>query len=342
MQKQRKMTSIQRLFLLAIGVLIIIILGVQLWRLQKPHYSDFKLDDFKSSDAKLAYSGYVITSKNNHLYLIDSNDLSISEHFIRSNWVDALLDENIIVYSNDRNETGICHFDPTTNTILDNTLILNDNLTRIDPSLVKFKDHYYLTSTVVEGTINRADYKTKNGIYTIQLFESVDLVNWNYITDIYSAENNLEDVEIDADKNVLRIVFEVETIDKGPSSIQMSESYDYGMSWSSPIVLISNGADNEPASFGKSDNEYWLFYSSDISNPGSSYEGSKPYLARFDFDFNLLNITQIKSENESQVLLYEAIVENGTATILYANDYLGTDDLCLENKGFLQIQNQDN
>lgn len=328
----------RRTLFIILAALCVVVLGVQFWRWQRPHYKTMNLSGYHSSDAKLAYKGYVVTSKSDHLYLVNTYTGESTETFIRSNWVDSMLEENVIVYSSIDHKTGICRFNPDTTKIESNYLILNDGAMRIDPSLVKLGDTYFLSSTRIEGTVNRADYEEENGIYTIELYASTDLENWSFVTAIYSKDQNLEDVELNADDGVLRIIFEQESVDKGPSSIHCIESPDQGQTWINDTVLINNGADNEPASFYISDNEFWLFYSSDIKQPGTSYEGSQAFLARYTLDYDLDKITPLKTNYDSQVLLYQAIVENGTATLLYAHDYLGEDDLCLENMGFFQIQ----
>lgn len=336
----RKITSYQTRYLVgfALALLCLALVGIQVWRWQKPHYNDMILEGFHSADAKLSYDGYVVTSKNNHLYLVNTKTHDISEVFIRSNWVDCLITDNVIVYGNLDRKIGVCHFDPKDASIINNYLIIDDGQPRIDPSIVKYGDRYFLSATHVQGTVNRASEDEPPGTYTIQLFTSVDLMSWSYIGDVYSAETNLEDIELYADNDTLRLIFEEETLDKAPSAILMIESEDMGQTWSDPITLIDNGADNEPASFYESDDEYWLFYSSDVHDIGASYEGAEAFLARYDQDFQLINITNIKTQSQSNVLLYQAIVENGTTTLLYSQDYLGSDDLCIENMGFAQMQ----
>lgn len=321
-------------------VLVIILISASFFiKYNNPRYSDFQLENFHSADAKLGYKGYVVTSKNNHMYLINSYTKEVNETFIRSNWVDALVDENVIVYASMDKAVGLCLFDPEDASITENYLIANDGSLRIDPSIAKLNNKYYLTTTVVEGTINRDNYYEDNGFYKVQIFQSEDLINWTLISDVLALESNIEDVELNTDNGYLQIIYEVETIDKGPSKIQLMESRDYGLSWSYPTTLINNGADNEPASFCKSDDEYWLFYSSDINRIGSSYEGSEAFLARFDTNLELLNIIQLNTDIESQLLLYEVLVNDGISTVLYSKDYLGSDDLCLETKNFTELQN---
>lgn len=67
-----------------------------------------------------------------------------------------------------------------------------------------------MTSTLIKGTVNQSDPNAENGYYTIDYF-SEDLKNWTHISDIAAAENNLEDVDIMADGDVIRVTYERET-----------------------------------------------------------------------------------------------------------------------------------
>ena len=155
--------------LTVLALLCIIIGAVQFWRMTNPHYTEVTLTGFQSSDAKLGYSGTIVTSKNNQLVLLNSETGAETTEDICAKWVDALLDENVIVYSNPKNEVGICRFDDESGAVTDNRTILNDAHLRIDPSITRLKDRYYLTLTKVLGTVNNADPRQANGTYTIEL-----------------------------------------------------------------------------------------------------------------------------------------------------------------------------
>lgn len=326
------------IFLTILFLLCLVILRVQLWRTEKPRYDDINLTAFHTGDAKLAANGYLATSQESELELINTKTGKITKTGKNASWIDALLEENVLVVSDRDDQTTIYHFDTETGAIVSQKLIIDDGSLHIDPSIVKKDNMYYLTSTRIEGTVNRSDPNEENGRYYIELYSSPDLEHWTYEHEILTRDYNLEDVELNCDDGVLRLIFEQETVDKGPSSIRSIESTDNGASWGNERILIPQNADNEPASFAFTGEEYWLFYSSDYKNPGTSYEGASGYLTRYDKNMNLLSTTELSTKYRDQVLLYQAIVVNGTASVLYAHDYLNSNDLCLENIGFTQLQ----
>ena len=76
---------------------------------------------------------------------------------------------------------------------MDDQVAVTTDTLAIDPILVQIDDGYLLTNTEIDGTINNPSPDGDNGIYTVRLYHSDDLVNWEYMTDIISRKQNLED-----------------------------------------------------------------------------------------------------------------------------------------------------
>lgn len=316
---------------------IILVLGITfilgyyvITHLQLAYYN-MTIEEFGSGDAKLAEDAFVAASLKNRLTLIDTKNKKITRTKIKSNWIDCSLEENIIVYSNGLNQTGICTYDPETGQIEDDYIILDDGEHRIDPNILKIKEVYYLICTHVTGVENKSNFDEGKSRYTIELYNSTDLVNWSYVGDVYSSTSSLEDTDLFYEKGYLNVVFEKEYLDKGPSTINLVQSLDFGHTWTYPIALIDDGSDNEPASILQVDDEYWLFYSSDKYDQGASYDGAVAFVAKYDLEFNFLDVSEVPLEYRNNVLLYQAYLSDGYITLLYSHDYLGDNDLILEN-----------
>lgn len=289
------------------------------------------LKNFSSGDAKLGFNDQIFASKNGTLIAIDLSNQNEKVFDIHSNWLDCLNEEKIIVYSNGDKQTKICQLDKNNNIILDN-LIVDDNFLHIDPAITKVNDTYYVSSTKIDGNVNISDPNINNGQYTLQLYKSNNLIEWEYVSDILSYKSNVEDIDLIDDNGYLRLTFEKETYDKGKSAIYQIESSDGGVTWENEKELIPCNADNEPATFRKNSttDQYELYYSSDIENPGESYSGASVYLTKFDNQLNLISTEKLKTHPEQNILLYEVSEKNGHLLLLFAYDYLGGNDLYLE------------
>ena len=101
--------------------------------------------------------------------------------------------------------------------LMDDQVAVTTDTLAIDPILVQIDDGYLLTNTEIDGTINNPSPDGDNGIYTVRLYHSDDLVNWEYMTDIISRKQNLEDGDIRYLDGTLYYFFEMEDYDKGPS-----------------------------------------------------------------------------------------------------------------------------
>ncbi len=321
----------QKLVILFFITLLLICIGylVYIWY-SHPKYRSLELQDFGSSDAKFFDDGYIVTSKDKRLTLINTRDDTIEQTKIASNWVDCLPDENLIVYCNERGKVGICKYDVKQKMIVRNKVIFTDDNLRIDPAISKIGDTYFMTVTKVEGEVNRSDPNIPNGIYTVQLFQSHDLDNWNYITDIISMDSNIEDIKLNAFNDQLSIMYEVETLDKSVSRIDYMQSTDLGNHWEPAITLVDIEADNEPASILYMNRKYYVFFSSDLEKPGEAYKGSDAFLNIYNTNFNLLKQEKLLTSKDSRILLFEALCNQNEATLLYSYDYLDKDDLIVE------------
>lgn len=279
-------------------------------------------DDLHNGDAKF-FADKVATNVDNNLRIY-SMDGSFNEYDVPVNWIDVVSEERVLVYGNFENEVGIVHFDSDWNMTRHDVIFKNENL-NIDPAIIKIDSTYYLTLTEIIGTVNNADINQPNGNYTIKLYSSEDLIRWNYVTDVTSSDNNLEDVKLISDNGKLGIMYEKEVVDKGDSSICFIESVGdtIGTSWSEEIILMDRNADHEPANIMKSENGYIVFYSSDKEHPGESYMGAGMYYAVFDQDFNIIEKDiRISCDVNGGLLLYDVKLENGALFYIASEDYL--------------------
>lgn len=282
-----------------------------------------------SGDTKFYKDGLLLSS-DGALMIIDTNSDSIQKfEDAKVNWLDTLPEENLIVHSSFDNDLSITILNDS-QSVIKTTLIKKDDNLRIDPTISKLDDTYFITATKILGTVNNADKNAENGIYTVELYMSKDLNNWEKVTDILSIQENIEDVDILTNDNRMYLTYEQEAYDKGPSSINVIYSDDKGMNWSKPISLVDRVADNEPASFIKSENNYILMYSSDEDNIGASYEGAKAYVNLYDKNFELVDHTLLKTSIDHNMILYDAKSIDDKWQLLYVNDYTGERSLIID------------
>ncbi len=289
-----------------------------------------KVDELHSTDAKF-YKGKVVTGVDGYLTLL-SADGKIEKKYdgIKVNWVDTIEEENILVYGNFEHETGIVKFDDNQEVISNEIIMQSQNL-QIDPTISLIDGVYYMTVTEIIGNVNRANEDEENGEYILHFYSSEDLKNWTFISDITDDRHNIEDVDIINDGNDIYAVYEKEELDKGNSAIILKKSEDKGQTWSGEIELLPAEADQEPAVFCKKGNEFVLYYSSDILNKGESYMGAAIYYAIYDSEFNIIKKNQaVASETPKGILLYGILKADGYSYMLYAQDYLTTNDLIIE------------
>lgn len=295
-----------------------------------PSYASFNAMNYSTQDAKIGFDQNIITSQDGRLTLINRNSGKRIQTSVPSNWISVLQDERIVAASSGEKSTRILWFDSTGKVVRDYQIFSASDGFRIDPSILKFNGRYYLASTRIDGTVNSKDPTEENGHYTIELYRSDDLINWNQVSTIVEADFNLEDPDlIEIDGN-LCLLYEQETRDRMASSIKICVSDDSGATFGEPVSLISGGADNEPAVFSQDEFIYLLFYSSDLANLGESYSGAGIYLSEFSPVYDFLRTKLIPSNPQSGLLLYDVAADDQGFLFLFAEDYLGKNQLRLQ------------
>ena len=291
---------------------------------------EFYLEKYANADAKF-YNDHIITSVDEGIYMLDFDGQVVKSYEgLKASWMYTYPEEGLIVYSNHDNETHLLTLDEEMNMVSDQ-VIMTTELLAIDPTICKVGDTYLVTHTTIDGTINNPDPKGDNGIYTLQLYASKDLERFEHRGTIVSEKHDIEDIDMMYDNNTLYCIYEKENYDKGPSKICMRASGDEGFSWSEETVLVENGGDNEPSCILKEYDGYRLFYSSDMSNPGQSYNGASAYSAFFDADFQHIEEYDRKEDMKDNfgVRLYEVKEADGYLYFMFAHDYMTDKDFVL-------------
>lgn len=295
----------------------------------------FTLEQYHNADAKFL-GDHIITSVDEGIRILDLEGQTVAGYDgLSASWIYAAEEDEAdteeywtVAYSNHDNETHIMLIDKKDWTdFADRTVLTTDTLA-IDPILVKDGDEWLLTHTTIEGTINNPDPDGENGIYTVKLYRSADLESWEFVTDIISMDRNLEDGDIRLRDGVLYYFFEMEEYDKGPSTLCAMTSEDGGESWSEPAALASEQADNEMASCEWTGDGWRLYFSSDVENPGESYQGATVFYADFSPELLPLGTWHHSSMPDNKaVRLYEVKEIDGQLCFLFARNFLTDCDL---------------
>ena len=296
---------------------------------------EFFLEKYANADAKF-YNDYIITSVNEGVYMLDfDGNVVKSYEGLKASWMYAYPAEGLVVYSNHDNETHLLKLDENMDMISDE-VILTSELLAIDPTICKVENTYLVTYTTIEGTINNPDPNGDNGIYSLQLFASNDLKNWEHRTTITSQKQDIEDIDMMLDNKRLEdgerlyCFYEKENYDKGPSAICMRYSTDVGMTWSEEQILIENVADNEMACILPEYEGWRLYYSSDYECIGESYNGASAYYADFDADFKPISTYQKVNMHDNQsVRLYEVKELDSRLYFMFSHNYSTDKDFVL-------------
>ncbi len=291
----------------------------------------FFLKKYANADAKF-YNDHIITSVDEGVYMLDfDGNVVKSYEGLKASWMYACPDEGLVVYSNHDNETHLLKLDENMDMVSDE-VILTSELLAIDPTICKVGDTYLVTHTTIEGTINNPDPNGDNGIYSLELYSSKDLKDWEYRTTITSQKHDIEDIDMLYDEDTLYCIYEKENYDKGPSKICMRYSEDVGISWSEEAILIDNGGDNEFSCILPEYDGWRIYYSSDKENPGASYNGASAYSAFFDANF--LHISELDEKVEMKdnlsVRLYEVKQVENKLYFMYAHNYMTDKDFVLK------------
>ncbi|MDO4260440.1 MAG: family 43 glycosylhydrolase [Eubacteriales bacterium] len=297
----------------------------------------FTLPQYHNADAKFL-GERIITSVDEEIRILDLNGQETGRlDGLRASWIYVMEDDGgntpgmqaedeqdvwTVAYSNHSNETHILRLDAGGG-LLDDRIAVTSGTLAIDPILVEADGRYYLTNTEIEGTINNPDPEGDNGVYTVKLYRSDDLESWEYVTDIISRKQNLEDGDIRYEDGVFYYFFEMEDYDKGPSRICVMTSEDPEGGWSGPLELLPDEADNEMASCERTADGWRLYVSSDRDCVGESYQGASVYYCDYTADFQPVALYQRSDmpDNES-VRLYEVKERGGELSFLFARNFL--------------------
>ncbi len=234
-----------------------------------------------------------------------------------------------VAYSNHANETHILRLTEEEE-VVDDRVVLETDTLAIDPVLLRVGDTWFLTHTWIEGTINNPDPEGENGTYTVKLYRSEDLEEWEYVTDVISRKQNLEDGDLRYADGRLCYFFEMEQYDKGPSAICAMTSQDGGRTWEGPWELLPAVADHEMASCEPTEGGWRLYVSSDYACVGESYQGASVYYADYTRDFAPVRTYQLSAMPDNQsVRLYEVKEIDGQLCFLFARNFLTDCDLLL-------------
>lgn len=295
----------------------------------------FTLPGYHNADAKFL-GEYVLTSVEEGIRLLDLEGSLVQQYDgLSASWLYAQEEPGgtgfAVAYSNHANETHILRLTKEGAFLSDETVLTTETLA-IDPILLPIRegDTWFLTHTQIEGTINNPDPLGENGTYTVKLYRSADLTDWEYVTDIISRKQNLEDGDLRYVDGVLYYFFEMEQYDKGPSAICAMRSMDEGETWEEPVELLPAEADNEMASCEPFGDGWRLYVSSDRACVGESYQGASVYYADYTKDLEPVCTYQRSSmpDNEA-VRLYEVKEIGGKLYFLFARNFLTDCDLLL-------------
>ena len=315
----------------AILALLVLLFAVGVYFVCFHESEGFFLEKYANADAKF-YNDHIITSVDEGVYMLDFDGKVVKSYDgLKASWMYAYPEEGLVVYSNHDNETHLLKLDENMDMISDE-VILTSELLAIDPTICKVGDTYLVTHTTIEGTINNPDPNGDNGIYTLELYASDDLVKWVHRTTITSQKQDIEDIDMLYDEDTLYCIYEKENYDKGPSKICMRYSDDVGVNWSEERVLIDNGGDNEFSCVLPEYDGWRLYYSSDKENPGESYNGASAYSAFFDADFvHIPELDEkINMKDNLSIRLYEVKLMENKLYFMYAKDYMTDKDFVLK------------
>lgn len=292
----------------------------------------FTLEQYHNADAKFIGTG-IITSVDEGIRILDLDGGEIQAYDgLSASWLYVQEDTSggwNVAYSNHENETHILRLSSDYGMIDDRIALTTDTLA-IDPILVRADGGWLLTYTEIDGTINNPDPEGENGTYTVKLYRSDDLENWEFVTDVIQRDQNLEDGDIRYVDGVLYFFFELEDYDKGPSAICVMTSEDGGETWSEVQELLPAAADNEMACCDPTETGWRLYVSSDYACVGESYQGASVYYADYTPDLETVQEYRLSGmpDNEA-VRLYDVKEIDGQLYFLFARNFLTDCDLLL-------------
>lgn len=309
--------------IITIIIVLSCIIGCGIWMFHSSPTTFFELSGYNLADSKF-FGDSIISSNDGHLIFFDKKGNVIKEYNdVFVNWIYAIPEEGLIIAGNSNYELRKIVVDADYQ-IISNDILFESNNLMIDPTIMKTKSGKWILSYVeVQGAVNNADINSENGLYTVHVYESNDLIEWRQMGDIVSENNNIEDGDMFESDGKIYYLYEKETFDKMPSEICMKCSEDECRSWSEERIVIPADGDNEMAGVFVNKNKINLYYSSDLNNPGMSYNGAVIYKAQYDIDFynEKINMPINISENGG-ILLYDIYVKGNRLYFLYSRNYL--------------------
>lgn len=295
----------------------------------EPEQEGFTLLNYHNADAKFL-DDKIVTSVEESIQILDREGNLLQEYEgLSASWLYVEEEARAIVYSNHEKETHILRYSENYE-LLSDKVVLRTDVLAIDPILLWADGRYFLTHTTIEGTINNPDPEGENGIYTVKLYQSSDLEDWEFVGNILSKNQNLEDGDLRYIDGVLYYFFEMEDYDRGPSKLCVMYSKDMGHSFTEPMILVDAIGDNEMASCERTQDGWRLYFSSDMANLGESYQGACVYYRDFSEDFTSSSICYHSAMPDNQaVRLYEVKEMDGKLYFLFARNYLTDCDLLM-------------
>ena len=283
----------------------------------------------KVGDAKM-FCNKIAAGSDGELVLFNT-DGTVYKKFsnIPVNWLYPSEDDMIIVSGSFNHQILLTEFDDDFEIKNSKVLFDNTNLL-IDPTITKYNDIWILTYIEINGTVNNSNPDAENGLYTVHCYTSSDLSEWTLVSDIISCKNNIEDGDLVINNDIFYYIFEKESYDKGPSSLEVISSKDHGVTWENKKTIISNDSDNELASVFPTSSGYSLYYSSDVQNPGKSYDGASVYCANLKNDFSMENTYEIPLDETNGILLYDVVRKDRDCYFLYSQNYITKNNLLLK------------
>ena len=316
---------IKKLILLLILTIILFLLCIVFLHLKAGNKESHIITDvpnLHNGDAKF-YDDYILTTLSGNLVIYDQKGNEVKSFSdIRANWIYCQPEDHLIVYANTNKQVGILLLDDNLD-ILFNKIVMETPNLQIDPTIVKVDETYYMTVTEIDGTVNNADPNAENGTYTLHLYKSDNLTDWELAQDIIPAQNNIEDVDLFYDNDRFYVTFEKETVDKGDSSIHVA-ILDRSLNSSLTTIyqLLDANCDHEPATIVKCRSGYRLYYSCDKNYHGESYAGAQIFYADYDKNWNPIRIDQeVHTQTTKGILLYDVKKTKKGELYLYSQNY---------------------
>ena len=294
-----------------------------------------------AGDAKLMSDKILMTCINRKLISLNFQTGDVINTEIETDWLSVLPEENIAICTNHHYELTIAYMNDDGTVKSQEVILKNDSADfMIDPAIIKIDGMYYITLTFLDGTMNASEFDAENGQYTINCYCTKDLKRIEYLSQVTTDNRNLEDVKLAYNDGKMYLVYEKETRDKSNSSIMVSVSEDKGRTWKKPQTILDCVADQEPAGLVKTEKGWNLYYSSDVANPGQSYDGAAAYIARLSEELEVVEkdirvdlATPVTNDTETSqkggILLYSVESFNDRTYYAYSEDHASADNLCV-------------